>query len=345
MVLEITRTGLILMDNSMNKVMDCYSNSSINVVINGENDWNSSLFNNNPIWKHQFLFQSIENDILIHSLDATPEHDIIMEASGPSTFSLSFFVHGNGTICVDGAYPVELSAGKAILFASDGFSHGIDIFRKNSRLLVLDIRYSKQILKKLGGISLSRFAASLMDNHSRPDQKIFLIPLTPSVELHPVISNILHCKLAKGQLRDIFIYSKAIEALSIALKIAENGDKGKKFKTLSSNEKHKLDYALKLMVENCAENWSIARLARQVGLNTRRLKEAFRISIGRSVHSHLVDIRIETACQLLLNGYSVTETSFAVGYENLSHFSKVFKNKKHILPSRYVVRKSSSDLH
>lgn len=328
------------MSSSLNPAIDCDIETPFNIVVNGESDWNSNLLTDDTVWQHQSLYQSRESDILIYSLDGTPKHDVILEASGPSTFSLSFFLHGKGTLCVDGADPFELSHGKAVLFASDGFCHGRDILRKNARLFVVDIRYGKSILEKLGGISLARFAGSLIDGYSRPDQKVFLVPLPHSEELYPIILSILNCNLQKGQLRDIYLYSKAIEALSIALKIAENASKGSALKALNQREKQKLTQALHLIENNCGFDWSISRLAKQVGLNTRRLKEAFRLTIGRSVHAHLIETRIETAAELLLNGYSVTEAALAVGYENLSHFSKIFKSKKNILPSHYKAKTS-----
>ena len=334
------------MNSIMNGAIDCdretpLDETPFNLVINGNDDWNSNLLADDTIWQHQSLYQSSEHDILIYALDGTPRHDIVLEASGPATFSLSFFIHGEGTLCVDGAEPLTLCPSKAVLFASDDFCHGKDILRKNARLFVVDIRYGKSILEKLGGISLARFAGSLIDTHSRPDQKVFLVGLPRAEELYPIIQSILNCTLEKGQLRDIYLYSKAIEALSIALKIAENANKGKVLKPLHPLEKQKLQRALELIEKNCADDWSIHRLAKQVGLNTRRLKEAFRLTIGRSVHAHLVDIRIETAAELLLNGYCVTEAALSVGYENFSHFSKVFKAKKNILPSQYKNKMST----
>ena len=40
---------------------------------------------------------------------------------------------------------------------------------------------------------------------------------------------------------------------------------------------------------------------------------------------------------MLAAGSSVTEAAYAVGFDNLSHFSKVFREAKGVLPSRYSV--------
>ncbi|QQM32879.1 AraC family transcriptional regulator (plasmid) [Martelella lutilitoris] len=68
---------------------------------------------------------------------------------------------------------------------------------------------------------------------------------------------------------------------------------------------------------------------------TEPLKEGFRLTIGKSIHAYLRTTRIEAAADLISAGASVTEAALAVGFENLSHFSKAFRAEKGVLPSRY----------
>ncbi len=52
------------------------------------------------------------------------------------------------------------------------------------------------------------------------------------------------------------------------------------------------------------------------------------MEIGRSIHSCLRTARLNAAAALLSSGMSVTEAAYTVGFDNLSHFSKAFRQEK-----------------
>ncbi|MBS7810300.1 helix-turn-helix transcriptional regulator [Roseococcus pinisoli] len=75
-------------------------------------------------------------------------------------------------------------------------------------------------------------------------------------------------------------------------------------------------------------------LARQVGLNEKKLKAGFRTQFGTSVIGFLQDVRLRAAHRLLLEGRSsVTEVAMAVGYANPSHFALMFRRRYGVSPS------------
>ncbi len=58
---------------------------------------------------------------------------------------------------------------------------------------------------------------------------------------------------------------------------------------------------------------------------------------GMSVHSYIIDKRLEHAALLLAEGrLNVSQTALACGYSNMSHFSSAFKKKYGVLPREYA---------
>jgi len=63
------------------------------------------------------------------------------------------------------------------------------------------------------------------------------------------------------------------------------------------------------------------------------LQRLFKRYYGLTPKQYLIDKRIEKSKENLKNGMTVTETCFAVGFESLGSFSKLFKTKTGKSPS------------
>src|SRR5262249_11697217 len=105
---------------------------------------------------------------------------------------------------------------------------------------------------------------------------------------------------------------------------------------LRPDERRRILEARHLLETKFDQGWTIMRLSREVGLNERKLKQGFRLLVGNTVHAYLLQVRIDAAASLLTNGHSVTDTAMAVGFESLSHFSRVFSQAKGVSPSRFA---------
>ncbi|MEJ5083111.1 helix-turn-helix transcriptional regulator [Ochrobactrum sp. MYb379] len=287
-------------------------------------------------WRAFTKVEQPDSDITVFMIDVTPVADTVFHPEGPATFSLSVFLDGLGTLSVDGAAPFALKSGSAVLFACNRTTRGENFVQANQRLRVVDIRFEAALLEKLGGVSLSKLGGSVMTEHSLPEQDVFLVGFKAPPELLAAANSLFQCRYEPGLARQLHLYSKSIEALSIGLDTVSRGQTGKPVKPITSEEMLKLHKAVEIIEKQYSADWTIPRLAREVGLNERRLKQAFRLEIGRSVHDCLRTTRLDAAAALLQSGVSVTEAAYAVGFDNLSHFSKVFREEKGILPSRYT---------
>lgn len=70
----------------------------------------------------------------------------------------------------------------------------------------------------------------------------------------------------------------------------------------------------------------VEQIAKELNLDRRYLSRLFKEDTGQSIQSFLISVRMEEAKHLLESGYSVGESAHLAGYEDVSNFSKMFKN-------------------
>lgn len=286
-------------------------------------------------WRNGTRVENPHPAVSVYMVDVRTDEDLIFTPEGPPTFSLSVFLEAAGTFSVEGAAPLDLHDGLAILFACNHITRGENRIPANTHLHFIDIRFELPLLEELGGVALSKLANETMRANSRPEQDIFLIGFNASPELLSVASALLKGKFENDASRRLFLYSKALEALNLGLHSLVRMNGNRQIRPLKPDEKRRLETAITLIDQHYNIDWTIARLAREVGLNEKRLKEAFRLEKGNTVHAYLRSTRIDVAASLLQAGASVTDAAYTVGFENLSHFSKIFRDAKGVLPSLY----------
>jgi AraC-like DNA-binding protein len=64
----------------------------------------------------------------------------------------------------------------------------------------------------------------------------------------------------------------------------------------------------------------------------------FKNSYGKTPHQYLISLRIERSMELLKSNSSVADTCYAVGFESLASFSRLFKRITGLTPSSYAIQ-------
>lgn len=83
------------------------------------------------------------------------------------------------------------------------------------------------------------------------------------------------------------------------------------------------------------EELTIEQITAEFLVSRTQLYTMFQSIAGMTPGEYLIHYRITRAKELLLNGYPVEKTGILVGYQNLSHFSRVFKQQTGISPKKY----------
>jgi AraC-like DNA-binding protein len=89
------------------------------------------------------------------------------------------------------------------------------------------------------------------------------------------------------------------------------------------------------MAERPEENHSLTSLAAEAGLSPFYFARVFSELVGEPPHRYLLRVRLRCAAGLLRAGASVAEAALKSGFPDVNHFSKTFRRRFGVPPSRY----------
>lgn len=91
---------------------------------------------------------------------------------------------------------------------------------------------------------------------------------------------------------------------------------------------------------------SLDDIAAETGMNRSAFCSYFKRCKGTTFVEYLSAYRIDTACGMLTaTSLSVAEICYAVGFNDIPHFNRVFKKRKHLSPGAYKKRFFRQDGH
>lgn len=159
--------------------------------------------------------------------------------------------------------------------------------------------------------------------------------ITPSmaVVLYQIMNFNLHSSVKK-----LYYKAKVYELLSLLFNKPEGEeDESCPFKT-DEEEIMKIKQAKDILIKNMAEPPTLQKLADEIGLNIKKLKQGFKQVYGDTVYGFLFDYKMEYARKLLDSGtYNVNEVGIRIGYSTASHFIAAFKKKFGTTPKKYLM--------
>lgn len=93
------------------------------------------------------------------------------------------------------------------------------------------------------------------------------------------------------------------------------------------------------MAEDFARPPRLSELAIYAGMSVSKLKTLFRQIFGKPVYAYYNMLRMQEAARLLKEKHlSVSETGYALGFSNLSHFSRLFEQHMGLKPKKYAMQ-------
>ena len=138
-------------------------------------------------------------------------------------------------------------------------------------------------------------------------------------EIQVRIKNLLEQRknLRKGFSREVTIQPKNISITSVDEKF--------------------LNHALEIMEAHIADpQFSVERFAEEIGMSRKNLLRKIQALTDQSVNEFIRNFRLQRAAQLISGrSASISEIAYQVGFNNLSYFSKCFKDLFGVLPNEY----------
>lgn len=98
----------------------------------------------------------------------------------------------------------------------------------------------------------------------------------------------------------------------------------------------KIKFIIKYVEEHYTEHLTVGNIASLTGFSESHFMKFFKNLLGTSFIAYLNDYRLTIASRMLLSSKaSIISIAEEAGYDNLSYFNRIFKNKYHMTPSQY----------
>lgn len=107
------------------------------------------------------------------------------------------------------------------------------------------------------------------------------------------------------------------------------------FKT-NALDKDFIDKIKTYLNNNYMQDIKVENLSTIIGYDRRYLSRAFKIKTGLTIKEYLTDIRLTMAQKFLKDGFSVKDVSSLTGYNDQFAFSKAFKLKLGLSPTKFI---------
>ncbi|HBR17892.1 MAG: hypothetical protein A3G39_09340 [Deltaproteobacteria bacterium RIFCSPLOWO2_12_FULL_43_16] len=132
-----------------------------------------------------------------------------------------------------------------------------------------------------------------------------------------------------------YLMQKISEILGEGVPIGYKEEK-KYFEGVKNRDEFIMDGIAAYIEEKYTEELTREKIAEMANMNRNKFCIAFKKRFGHTFTSYLNHIRINKAVELLKNpDLNITEIAYFVGYGNVVHFERVFKEKYGVSPRKY----------
>ncbi|MDT0675449.1 helix-turn-helix domain-containing protein [Autumnicola musiva] len=148
-----------------------------------------------------------------------------------------------------------------------------------------------------------------------------------------------------GFLRSLFLEGKAFEMLVIQIsQYQDDEDEDRLPQILRKSDIQKVDYVAKRIQGDLGSNLTVESLAKEAGTNVNKLQEGFKYVYDLTVNKYMQHIKLEAAKGMLINSdRNISEIVVAIGLNNRSYFSKIFKEKYGVNPKYFLKTRRKQD--
>ena len=283
-------------------------------------------------------------------LGSEPRHVIIYH----------LLTHGQAYANVEGGPRVWLSAGNIVVFPH-GDAHimgnGRDVEpRHNARLLPEILSQGLKLARMGGGGEITRFICGYLVCDPQLS-KAFLAGLPPLFKVNIgsdssgqwLESSIRYSveQAVAAQTGSDIVVAKLSEALFVdTLRRYVDHLPPDQTGWLAGARDPDVGNALALVHRQPSDPWTIAKLARQVGVSRSVLAERFRHFLGVPPMAYLTRWRLQLGAQMLAStSHSVAQIAAEVGYESEPAFNRAFKREFGSPPARFRTRSKAAAAH
>lgn len=156
---------------------------------------------------------------------------------------------------------------------------------------------------------------------------MFHVPLTKAMK-HCLRQMLYIPAEVEGDFTFPYLYTKSIELFTQAsgLMMQRLSQQVKKH-SIHPDDLALLEQIKIQLINSYQEPPSLEDLVQVTGMSKSKLQRLFQAVYGSSVYQFIKNIRLDKAMELLMQGNSVTESGYDVGYSSIPNFSAAFKER------------------
>lgn len=170
-------------------------------------------------------------------------------------------------------------------------------------------------------------------------EKPFYIFEEITSHMHHIISDIVDVVENKSHpcVANLFLECKTTELLAVFLEKLIERPLNENIASLNLSDVEKLFQVKESLIKNIANTPKLKALAEIVGFSESKLQKTFKQVFGKSIYQYALYEKMLLAQKMLKSRkYSVSEIGYELGYSNLSHFTKAFKNQFGVNPKAFA---------
>jgi len=208
------------------------------------------------------------------------------------------------------------------------------LWHRNTECSLVHWSFNREWIKEIESeLNFPKIIGQMLEAHENP---MFHVPL--STEMRPNIRQMFYPPSEIfSDFVEPYLYGKCVELFTQASGlIVQNANNLDKKQTIHPDDFNVLEQVKIQLINNYQTPPTIAELVEQTGMSKSKLQRLFHASYHTSVYQFIKNIRMEKAMELLLQGYSVTEAGYDIGYSSTPNFSAAFKEHFNQQPGKIV---------
>lgn len=245
-------------------------------------------------------------------------------------FKIAVTLAGRISCRIDDRPPVDMAGPNICLFLNTRDHRREQIFAPGQRLRYALIQMTPDLIVDRLGLSFDALMAAAKRLDGGRDPAVLSRPADQVIR--SIASTIMGCPL-EGMARDLYLIGKAFELAALSIEQFLPKAAAPRRGALPLSEVERVQAAREILLERYRNPPSVAALAREVGLNVRKLNVGFRRAFGMTVHAFLQEHRLQVAYQQIADGeLNISQVAYGVGYAP-AHFATIFRRRFGLSPS------------
>jgi len=233
---------------------------------------------------------------------------------------------------LDGEKEVKINDGSKFVYGQDQFvllpSHShVDMhMKKSTKALVLEM--DNTLLDKVADQISIEFDTNLSEPDFYDNMFVGENQNALKLDIDKIVETYMSTETNKSFLIDLYAQEMVYELLKL---------KGTHH-ILQNDNKHPMAVAIAYIRENLHKPLTVRELAWLVSMSESNFSRQFKSVTGATPNEYIRNFKMSRA-EEMLKTKNVTEVCYELGYENISYFIRLFKNKYGVTPKQYAMNK------